>query len=220
MRIHTENLATFVSKISCAFQIIKQSLLTKCTSHWALVPVISHSEHVMYAAAVTRWEVQFRKIYFNCALINKDFFVILLIRTVPRRSWSYLCPSVSQDPLEDTSLLLQIISALFSLLKTPLTGFHFCVSVLLRKTTPILVSFTGVTQCENRFFLKYILWIAFVSCSNLFSNSNLCSTANPGPSFQGPVLSAPIPVNVYTEGNPIFTLKNQYFTIPQVSIGV
>lgn len=143
----------------CAFQIIKQSFQTKCTSHWALVPVISHSERVMYAAAVTRWEVQFRQMYIYCALMNKDLFIFLFIRTVPLKSWSYLCPSVSQGPLEDRSPLLQIISAPCSLLKTPQTGFLFYVSVLHQKTTRTLVSFTRVTQCENMFF--YILWINY-----------------------------------------------------------
>lgn len=41
--------------ISCPFQVIKQSFQTKCTSPWALVPVTSHSELVIYAAAVTRY---------------------------------------------------------------------------------------------------------------------------------------------------------------------
>lgn len=43
-----------------------------------------------------------------------------------------------------------------------------------------------------------------------------CSPSKPGPSFQRPVLSAPVPVNVYIQGSPILTLNDQYFTIPQV----
>ncbi|XP_059193375.1 tectonic-2 [Centropristis striata] len=44
-------------------------------------------------------------------------------------------------------------------------------------------------------------------------------TPKPGPSFQSPVLSAPVPVNVYIQGSPIFTLNDQYFTIPQKVLG-
>uniref|UniRef100_A0A3Q4GR50 Tectonic family member 2 n=1 Tax=Neolamprologus brichardi TaxID=32507 RepID=A0A3Q4GR50_NEOBR len=40
----------------------------------------------------------------------------------------------------------------------------------------------------------------------------------PGPSFQSPVLPAPVPVDVYIQGNPIFTLNGKYFTVPQVSV--
>nr|XP_046243359.1 tectonic-2 [Scatophagus argus] len=41
----------------------------------------------------------------------------------------------------------------------------------------------------------------------------------PGPSFQMPVLSAPEPANDYVQGSPIFTLNDQYFTIPQKVLG-
>ncbi|XP_029296014.1 LOW QUALITY PROTEIN: tectonic-2, partial [Cottoperca gobio] len=44
-------------------------------------------------------------------------------------------------------------------------------------------------------------------------------TPKPGPSFQSPVLSPPVPVNVYIQGSPIFTLNDQYFTIPQKVLG-
>ncbi|XP_029367117.1 tectonic-2 isoform X2 [Echeneis naucrates] len=44
-------------------------------------------------------------------------------------------------------------------------------------------------------------------------------TPKPGPTFQGPVLSAPVPVNVYFQESPIFTLNDQYFTIPQKVLG-
>ncbi|XP_026198338.1 tectonic-2 [Anabas testudineus] len=44
-------------------------------------------------------------------------------------------------------------------------------------------------------------------------------TAKPGPSFQRPVLSAPVPVNVYIQGSPILTLNDQYFTVPQKVLG-
>ncbi|XP_070759835.1 tectonic-2 [Enoplosus armatus] len=44
-------------------------------------------------------------------------------------------------------------------------------------------------------------------------------TSKPGLSFQKPVLSAPVPVNVYIQGSPIFTLNDQYFTIPQKVLG-
>lgn len=42
----------------------------------------------------------------------------------------------------------------------------------------------------------------------------------PGPSFQSPVLSAPVPVDVYIQGNPIFTSNGQYFTVPQKVLGL
>ncbi|KAJ3604714.1 hypothetical protein NHX12_029453 [Muraenolepis orangiensis] len=37
----------------------------------------------------------------------------------------------------------------------------------------------------------------------------------PGPSYQKPVLSAPRPAAEYRQGSPIFSLSDQYFTIPQ-----
>uniref|UniRef100_A0A3Q4GPE0 Tectonic family member 2 n=1 Tax=Neolamprologus brichardi TaxID=32507 RepID=A0A3Q4GPE0_NEOBR len=40
----------------------------------------------------------------------------------------------------------------------------------------------------------------------------------PGPSFQSPVLPAPVPVDVYIQGNPIFTLNGKYFTVPQENL--
>ncbi|XP_037632636.1 tectonic-2 [Sebastes umbrosus] len=44
-------------------------------------------------------------------------------------------------------------------------------------------------------------------------------TSKPGPSFQSAVLSAPVPVNIYVQGSPIFSLNDQYFTIPQKVLG-
>ncbi|XP_067466118.1 tectonic-2 isoform X1 [Thunnus thynnus] len=41
----------------------------------------------------------------------------------------------------------------------------------------------------------------------------------PSPSFQRPVLSAPAPADVYSQGSPILTLNDQYFTIPQRALG-
>ncbi|XP_077601371.1 tectonic-2-like [Stigmatopora nigra] len=40
----------------------------------------------------------------------------------------------------------------------------------------------------------------------------------PRPSFQKPILSPPV-FNTYKQGNPIFTLEDQLFTIPQMAIG-
>uniref|UniRef100_A0A3Q2DJQ2 Tectonic family member 2 n=1 Tax=Cyprinodon variegatus TaxID=28743 RepID=A0A3Q2DJQ2_CYPVA len=37
----------------------------------------------------------------------------------------------------------------------------------------------------------------------------------PGPSFQMPALSAPVPVSIYVQGSPIITSDNKYFTVPQ-----
>ncbi|KAM4745463.1 tectonic-2 isoform 2-T2 [Anableps anableps] len=41
----------------------------------------------------------------------------------------------------------------------------------------------------------------------------------PGPSFQMPVLSAPVPVSLYIQGSPIVTSDHKYFTIPQMVLG-
>ncbi|XP_021477330.2 tectonic-2 isoform X1 [Oncorhynchus mykiss] len=43
-------------------------------------------------------------------------------------------------------------------------------------------------------------------------------TPKPRPSFQKPVLSAPLPTHIYQQGDPIFTISDQYFTIPQNSL--
>ncbi|KAM8885356.1 tectonic-2 isoform 2-T2 [Spinachia spinachia] len=43
--------------------------------------------------------------------------------------------------------------------------------------------------------------------------------SKPGPSFQSPVLSAPLPVPAYIQGSPILLLNDQYFTIPQKVLG-
>ncbi|KAM6964966.1 tectonic-2 [Aplochiton taeniatus] len=43
-------------------------------------------------------------------------------------------------------------------------------------------------------------------------------TPKPSPSFQSPVQSAPLPMDNYRQGDPIFTTSNQYFTIPQNSL--
>uniref|UniRef100_A0AAZ3P3A6 Tectonic-2 n=1 Tax=Oncorhynchus tshawytscha TaxID=74940 RepID=A0AAZ3P3A6_ONCTS len=43
-------------------------------------------------------------------------------------------------------------------------------------------------------------------------------TPKPRPSFQRPVLSAPLPTHIYQQGDPIFTISDQYFTIPQNSL--
>lgn len=43
-------------------------------------------------------------------------------------------------------------------------------------------------------------------------------TPKPSPSFQSPMLSAPLPINNYRQGDPMFTTSNQYFTIPQNSL--
>ncbi|XP_021172651.2 tectonic-2 [Fundulus heteroclitus] len=41
----------------------------------------------------------------------------------------------------------------------------------------------------------------------------------PGPSFQMPALSAPVPVGIYIQGSPVVTSDNKYFTIPQMVLG-
>uniref|UniRef100_A0A671WEH5 Tectonic family member 2 n=1 Tax=Sparus aurata TaxID=8175 RepID=A0A671WEH5_SPAAU len=40
-----------------------------------------------------------------------------------------------------------------------------------------------------------------------------------GPSFQRPILSAPLPDDVYLQGSPIFTANDRYFTVPQTVLG-
>ncbi|KAM9743068.1 tectonic-2 [Menidia menidia] len=52
----------------------------------------------------------------------------------------------------------------------------------------------------------------------LFYNGDTISP-RPGPSFQRPTLSAPVPVNLYVQGSPIMTSSNQYFSIPQRVLG-
>ncbi|XP_054904836.1 tectonic-2 isoform X2 [Poeciliopsis prolifica] len=41
----------------------------------------------------------------------------------------------------------------------------------------------------------------------------------PGPSFQEPVLSAPMPFTPYIQGSPVVTSDDKYFTIPQMVLG-
>merc|ERR1712131_140931 len=43
-------------------------------------------------------------------------------------------------------------------------------------------------------------------------------TPKPGPSFQSPALSQPLPTTVYRQGDPIFNTNDQFFTIPQNSM--
>nr|XP_015828519.2 tectonic-2 [Nothobranchius furzeri] len=50
----------------------------------------------------------------------------------------------------------------------------------------------------------------------LFYQGNTVSSI-PGPSFQRPMLKAPVPV--YVQGSPIVTLNGQFFTIPQMLFG-
>ncbi|XP_054467434.1 tectonic-2 [Anoplopoma fimbria] len=52
----------------------------------------------------------------------------------------------------------------------------------------------------------------------LFYQGNTIKS-KPGSSFQSPVLSAPLPVSAYIQGSPIFSLNDQYFTIPQKMFG-
>ncbi|XP_054629881.1 tectonic-2 [Dunckerocampus dactyliophorus] len=52
----------------------------------------------------------------------------------------------------------------------------------------------------------------------LFYHGEEIST-KPRPSFKKPILSAPIQVDIYRQGSPIFTLNNQLFTIPQMALG-
>ncbi|XP_024909465.1 tectonic-2 isoform X2 [Cynoglossus semilaevis] len=44
-------------------------------------------------------------------------------------------------------------------------------------------------------------------------------TSKPGPSFHKPMLSAPVPVDVYIEGSPVITNSYEFFTIPQKLFG-
>ncbi|KAM7018134.1 tectonic-2 [Tautogolabrus adspersus] len=43
--------------------------------------------------------------------------------------------------------------------------------------------------------------------------------AEPAPSFQMPPVSPPVPVNAYIQGSPIFTMTEQFLTIPQMVLG-
>lgn len=42
------------------------------------------------------------------------------------------------------------------------------------------------------------------------------STPKSSPSFEKPVLSDSVPINMYIQGSPMYTSNEQYFTIPQV----
>eukprot|EP00066_Takifugu_rubripes_P024756 XP_011614022.1 PREDICTED: tectonic-2 [Takifugu rubripes] len=44
-------------------------------------------------------------------------------------------------------------------------------------------------------------------------------TPKSAPSFQRPVSSDLLPVNMYVQGSPMYTSNNQYFTIPQIVLG-
>lgn len=69
---------------------------------------------------------------------------------------------------------------------------------------------------EYMFFLHFIYQCLHYMTVCLF-HCNMSSIPKPSPSFQRPVLSAPVPDNVYIQGSPILTVNDQYFTIPQVS---
>lgn len=144
-------------------------------------------------------------------------------RNVPGVIWSYLHPNVCQDHLVDRCLLPQIISALYNPLKSLQTGFHFYVSILHLKTTLILVYFTKEKQCEKKNILNLFIITSFIEvfciscCHYMFLWFNHFSASSPGPSFQTPVLSAPVPVSLYVQGSPIILKNGQYFSIPQVS---
>ncbi|XP_060895253.1 tectonic-2-like [Labrus mixtus] len=43
--------------------------------------------------------------------------------------------------------------------------------------------------------------------------------SEPAPSFQMPPMSAPVPVNAYIQGSPIFTMTEQFLTIPRMVLG-
>lgn len=42
------------------------------------------------------------------------------------------------------------------------------------------------------------------------------STPKSEPSFERPVFSESVPINMYIQGSPMYTSNEQYFTIPQV----
>lgn len=81
--------------------------------------------------------------------------------------------------------------------------------------------YKGDTMWERFKYISVLQLIKefHVSCYHHLS-FHLSSAPKPGPSFQSPVLPAPVPVDVYIQGNPIFTLNGQYFTVPQVSVSV
>ena len=73
-------------------------------------------------------------------------------------------------------------------------------------------------DCQAHVFVNTSIKGLCVSlCLNMPIRCVWLSAPKPSPSFQRPVLSAPLPADEYRQGSPIFTLSDQYFTIPQVS---
>ncbi|XP_040050710.2 tectonic-2 [Gasterosteus aculeatus] len=78
-------------------------------------------------------------------------------------------------------------------------------------------------QCSEQSSANSPDWFPFLCVNSPPENSPYLGlfyqgdtiTSKPGPSFQSPVLSAPLPVRAYIQGSPILLLTDQYFTIPQ-----
>uniref|UniRef100_A0A8C9X129 Tectonic family member 2 n=1 Tax=Sander lucioperca TaxID=283035 RepID=A0A8C9X129_SANLU len=82
-------------------------------------------------------------------------------------------------------------------------------------------------QCSVQSFENSPDWFQFLCVNSppennpylgLFYQGNTI-TSKPGPSFQRPVLSAPVPGSAYIQGSPIFLMNDQYFTVPQKVLG-
>ncbi|XP_029917024.1 tectonic-2 [Myripristis murdjan] len=81
-------------------------------------------------------------------------------------------------------------------------------------------------QCSAQSFENAPDWFPFLCVNSPPENNPYLGlfyqgdtiTPKPRSSFQSPVLSAPVSPNLYTQGSPIFTLNDQYFTIPQNSL--
>ncbi|XP_068166589.1 tectonic-2 [Antennarius striatus] len=89
------------------------------------------------------------------------------------------------------------------------------------------VSFVPDYQCSVQSAENTPDWFPFLCVSSppennpflgLFYRGDTITPAS-SPSFQSSVLSAPVPVSIYTEGSPIFRMDDQYFTIPQKALG-
>ncbi|KAA8592250.1 hypothetical protein FQN60_017705, partial [Etheostoma spectabile] len=82
-------------------------------------------------------------------------------------------------------------------------------------------------QCSVQSFENSPDWFPFLCVTSppennpylgLFYQGNTIAS-KAGPSFQRPVLSAPVPGSVYVQGSPIFLMNDQYFTVPQKVLG-
>lgn len=189
----------------------------------------------MYAAAATRYgyvsliwncfnkrTVHFRHV-FSYVFINSDLFHNHSLLTVLfHRSFEAVCIPLSPRALWWTGLSCSRLSVLCAVLwKLPrLVSIFMCHFSTWKQPLPWPLLPRRHNVRNDWIYDCLFFWLC-IFLSYIFnyyvSPFNLSSAPKPGPSFQSPVMSAPLPVNVYVQGSPIYTSNDQYFTIPQVS---